>query len=169
MKKLLAILMTLCLLCSVCALAESKDQTITDASKDNTATTTLSVTLSESYTVVIPSELTITPDTANTDLPIEVTSLRLLPTGTIDNSVRAVWVELDQPSFKLVNNKDSNSTIAYNIGGGSGTYGRVLKFTETGTQNYTVSISENAWNSAAAGTYTDTVTFTVTITNISKN
>lgn len=169
MKKLLAFVLTLCMLFVTVALADSNGQTITDASTDKTAMTTLSVTLSESYTVVIPSELTITPGTLDTYLPIEVTSLRLLPTGTIDNTVRAVWVELDQPSFKLVNNKDSSSTIAYNIGGGSGVYGRVLKFTETGTKNYTVSISETAWNSAAAGTYTDTVTFTVTITNISKN
>ncbi len=159
MKKIIAFTLALCLClsCGVTALAD-----------DSNRQTELKVEIAESYTVVIPATLEIPFNSTSTNLPIEVTSLRLLPTGTIENTVRAVWVELDQPSFRLVNDKDSNSTILYGIGGGEGTYGRVLKFTEKGTKNYTVTIAQSDWNNAAAGTYTDTVTFDVSITNISK-
>ncbi len=158
MKKIFALFLTLCLLCGLTALAD-----------DSNRETELKVTIDESYEIVIPATLDIPFNSTSTNLPIEVTSLRLRPVGDVENTVRAVWVELDQPdSFRLVNDKDSNSTILYGIGGGEGTLGRVLKFTATGTKNYTVTISEEEWNNAAAGVYTTTVTFSVSITNISK-
>lgn len=156
MKKFFALILALCLLCGTTALADNSNRQ-----------TELKVNIEESYTVVIPATLEIPFNSTSTNLPIEVTALRLLPTGTTENTVRAVWVHLEQPSFELVD-KSTSSKLSYNIDGGEGTLKRDHYFTEVGTKSYNVSISKSVWDNAAAGTYTDTVTFTVNITNISK-
>lgn len=131
MKKIFASILTLCLLCGTTALATEYD------SASNTPETVLTTTLDESYTVVIPSTLNIAFNATSTNLPVQVTFLRLLPTG------RALQVQVNQTNLKLVNEKNSSSKISYNIGGGEGTLAHTHYFTETGTKNYNVTIAKS--------------------------
>lgn len=153
MKKIFASILTLCLLCGTTALATEY------GSASNTPETVLTTTLDESYTVVIPSTLNIAFNATSTKLPVQVTFLRLLPTS------RALQV--NQTNLKLVNEKNSSSKISYNIGGGEGTLAHTHYFTETGTKNYNVTIAKSEWDKTAAGTYKESITFTVGI--IDKN
>lgn len=82
MKKLFALVLAMCLLCGATALADEYGPETSAAPK-----TVLTVTLEESYTVVIPATLNIPLNATSTNLPIEVTALRLLPAGTTDNTV----------------------------------------------------------------------------------
>ena len=159
MKKLFALVLALCLLCSATALAG------TYSNPTENAQTTLTTTLNESFTVLIPSTLSIPFNRTSTNLPIQVTALRLLPVGTVENTVRALQVKVNQPNLKLVNESDSTSKIDYDIGGGEGTPARTHYFTAVGSKNFNVTISQSEWNNAAAGTYKETITFTVGITN----
>lgn len=159
MKKLFALVLALCLLCGTTALADTYTDTTANPE------TVLTTTLDETYTVVIPSTLNIPFNSTSTNLPIEVTALRLLPTGTAENTVRALRVKVNQPNLELVNKSDSSSKIDYNIVGGEGTPARTHYFTAVGTKNFNVTISQVEWNTAAAGTYEETITFTVGIIN----
>lgn len=159
MKKIIAFTLALGLLCSTTALAD----TYTNGSND--PSTVLSTTLDETYTLVIPSTLNIPFNSISTNLPIEVTALRLLPVGTVENTVRALHVKVNQPNLKLVNEADNSSKIDYNLGGGEGTPARTHYFTGTETKNFNVTISQSEWDNAAAGTYTETITFTTGIIN----
>lgn len=159
MKKLFAFVLALCLLCSATALAGTYSSGTTDAK------TVLTTTLNESFTVVIPSTLNIPFNRTSTSLTIEVTALRLLPVGTAENTVRALMVKVNQPDLKLINASDSNSKINYDIVGGEVTPARTHYFTETGKKNFNVTIAQSEWDNAAAGTYTETITFTVGINN----
>lgn len=155
MKKLFALVLALCLLCGATALAGTYSNATTDAQ----------TTLNEAFTVVIPSTLNIPFNRTSTDMTIDVTALRLLPVGTEENTVRALMVKVNQPNLKLVNQSDGNSKIAYDIGGGEGTPARTHYFTETGKKTFNVTIAQSEWDNAAAGTYTETITFTVGIIN----
>lgn len=162
MKKILAFMLALCLLCGATALAEIYTDT------NSVPQTILTTTLAETYTVVIPSTLNIPFEATSTNLPIEVTALRLLPTGTAADTIRALQVKVNQPNLELINQSDSTSKISYDIGGGEGTPARTHYFTTTGAKNFNVTISKSEWDNAAAGTYEETITFTVGIINKSK-
>lgn len=84
MKKLFALVLALCLLCDATALAG------TYSNPTNDAQTLLTTTLNESFTVVIPSTVNIPFNRTSTEMTINVTALRLLPAGTVDNTVRAL-------------------------------------------------------------------------------
>lgn len=157
MKKLFALVLVLCLLCGTTALAGTYSNATTDAQ------TVLTTTLKESFTVVIPSTLNIPFNRTSTDITIDVTALRLLPVGTAENTVRALQVKVNQPNLELVNQRDSNSKIAYDIVGGEGTPARTHYFTEAGTKKFNVTIAQSEWNNAAAGIYEEIITFTVGI------
>lgn len=159
MKKILALVLALCLLCGMTALADTYTNT------DSNPETVLTTTLDETYTVVIPATLDIPFNATSTNLPIKVTALRLLPTGKVVNTVRALSIKVNQPNLELVNTSDSSSKISYNIGGGEGTSARTHYFTETGSKNFNVTISQAEWDAAAAGTYKETISFTVSIIN----
>lgn len=163
MKKVFAFVLALCLLCGATALADEYGPNTSAVPK-----TVLTATLEESYTVVIPTTLNIPLNATSTNLPIEVTALHLLPVGTIDNTVRALQVRVNQPSFMLINDKDSSSYLSYDIGGGTGPLNRIQYFTAKGTKNFVVTTEAKDWDALPAGTYTDSLTFDVYITNISK-
>lgn len=74
-------------------------------------------------------------------------------------------MKVNQTNLQLVNKNDSSSKIDYDIGGGEGTPARTHYFTEVGSKKFNVTISQSEWNTAAAGTYEETITFTVGIIN----
>lgn len=156
MKKILAFVLALCLLCGATAFATSYGPS------DNDAQTELKVTIDESYTVVIPATVNIPFEATSTSLPVEVTALRTYSTGTIANSVRALHVKAESVDNKLEN--QNGDTISYTISGGE-SQANMLYFTEVAEKAYTVSITEAAWDAAPAGSYTDNVTFEIWIAN----
>ena len=156
MKKIIALALALCLLGGVSAFAAEYGP------GDTNPSTVLQVNVEESYTIVIPATLNIPFEAAETLLPVEVTSLRTLSKSTGAGSVRALHVKAESADSKLEN--QNGDTIAYVISGGEA-QANMLYFTETAAKNYTVSITEAAWNAAHAGAYTDSVTFEIWIGN----
>lgn len=158
MKKFLAIILSLCLLCGATAFATTTtlDQTT------NTGKTEVKVTIGETYTLVIPTELNIVTGTEETLLPVKVTNYSLASTNqlqvvpvaklngwlctTPEYSDPAIWCDLWHPT-----------TDAW--AGGS----NPLIFTKAETQNLRVRISATEWAKAQPGTYSDTYTFTASI------
>lgn len=143
MKKLLSLLMVLCLLCGVAALAD-----------DSNRQTVLQATVDSGYTIVIPPTLTIAFGAETTDLPVQVTALHL--SGSYD----ALKVEVGSMS-QLTN--ENGKLIWYTIDGK--TFGATRYFQTTETQNFVVGITAADWNKAPAGNYSGTVSFNVTFDN----
>lgn len=143
MRKLIVFVLSLCMLFSAAALAETKS-------------TILTAEIDESYTIVIPPTVDIDFEATSTNLPVQVTALRTLSKGTAANTVRKLAVEITTDN-KLTNANGDN--LAYTVDKGA------LYFTATGTQNFVVGITQANWNAAPAGTYTDTVTFSIAIGN----
>lgn len=174
MKKLIATIMAVCMLCGMSALADN--QTVTP---ENSATpkTVLTVTLDESYTVVIPATLNIPNNAASTNLPVEVTSLRLLPHGLFsDTFVRKLAVSILDSNGMVANasytgtlsSADTSSTIEYSIGGSETSGSKGLLFTECGTKNFQINIASDEWSNASAGSYTSTLSFYVDISDYER-
>ena len=143
MKKILAVILALCLLCGAVVLAETKS-------------TILTTEIDESYTIVIPATVDIDFEATSTNLPVQVTALRTYSEGTVANTVRKLAVEMTTDN-KLTNANGDN--LAYTIDKDA------VYFTATGAQNFVIGITQANWNAAPAGTYTDTVTFAIAIGN----
>lgn len=155
MKKLFALVLALCLLCGTTALAD-----------DSNRQTELKVNIEESYTIVIPATLDIPFNSTSTNLPIEVKALRTYSTGTVDNTVRKLYVNISEYIAELEN--ENGNKITYSIGGSESTSGKYLYFTEAGTKNFTIDIPQEKWDTAPAGSYTGILKFTVAIANFTK-
>jgi len=141
MKKIIAMILTLCLLCGAVALAETKQ-------------TVLTAEIEESYTIVIPASVEIGFEAERTHLPVEVEALRTLSKGTAEGTVRKLAVKMTTDN-KLTNENGDN--LAYTVNADA------LYFTAVGTQNFVIGITGAAWDAAPAGAYTDTVTFDIAI------
>ncbi|MBR3796536.1 MAG: hypothetical protein IKK34_11030 [Clostridia bacterium] len=148
MKKIFAMVLAACLLCGAAALAETKS-------------TILTAEIAEEYEITIPATVNIAFEATSTDLPVEVTTLRLLSKGTIADTVRKLYVQVSDNDDTLEN--ANGDQINYTLGGSEAASGKWLYFTETGTKNFTVDITKAAWDAAPAGSYENTITFTVAI------
>lgn len=155
MKKIFAFILSLTLLGSMTAMAD-----------DSNRQTELKVTIEESYTIEIPTTLDIPFNSTSTNLPIKVTSLRLLSTGTNADYVRKLCVNI--PNYNAVLTSANGDKITYSIGGSERSPEKEIRFTDTGTKNFTIDITQEKWDAAPAGTYTGTLTFKVVIAYCSK-
>ncbi|MDD2958868.1 MAG: hypothetical protein PHR92_10140 [Lachnospiraceae bacterium] len=149
MKKILLWMLSFCLFGSMTAMA---DNVITDTAADKTASTTVSTTVEAAYSVVIPASVPITYGAISSDLLLSVTAFRLAPKQVIRVSASS--------GGTLKNSVDPTKIIAYQIKQGNAVF-QSTDFKGVGKQKLTVEITSAAWNTAAAGTYTDMVTFTV--------
>ena len=157
MKKIVSMILALCLLCGMNALAETTlDQTNTSGQ------TKVQVVIGETYTLKIPAQLNIVTNTEETPLPVQVTEyslasgnqLKVVPVAakngwlcTTDTySEPAIWCDLWHPTTDAWAGNQNP-----------------LYFTSATTQNLRVRISADEWAKAEPGTYTDTVTFTASI------
>ena len=109
---------------------------------------------------------------ANTTVAFNATST---PFGSVKldaaqiNPGYAVKVELNA-SGKLKNQADNNKTIAYTINDKNGKAFTAQQYTAAGQETpLTIDITQAAWNAAFAGSYSDTVTFTVSYVNTSAS
>lgn len=160
MKKILAMVLTLCLLLGTTALAADNTVSGTDSDKDKTANTTINVTVDESYTVVIPSEVNIPFNQLNTNLPIEVTSLRLRGNTAEDNEAnreRRLYVKASCGHYGFYLKNEADEQLYVDLTGDE--QEGYVTFNSTGTKNLGLGITQDRWNSASAGTYTAQITF----------
>lgn len=157
MKKILSLglALALALPLSVSALAttvEVNQNDVANGSKDVKAEITTSI--SPTYSVSIPGNLSVDFNTASTAFgTIKLTAAQIDPHY-------AVQVALDA-SGTLINGADPTKTIAYAIKAGDAAFEKATYETKGDSTDLTVEITQDAWDAAFAGDYSDTVTFTI--------
>lgn len=152
MKKLLVLLMALCLLCGSAAVATE----ITESSSGNTASTVITAQIAEDYIVVIPPEVKVEFNALETSFDIAVTSLRLAPN-------RQLQVSLAAGSGALTT--ADGAELPYSLLASDGTAFNAYGFLAAGSAPVAVQVAQSDWNAAAGGDYSDTLTFSVAIAN----
>ena len=146
MKKLLCVLLTLSLIFCAAALAEG-----TYDEDDSTASTTLTTTIkgpdAPSYTLIIPSTLTITPNATSTTLTVQLTEA---------NNANSIRVET-AANGSMTNG--SGGTIDFTVTSNELTFSNFANL--PATKMMAIGITAEQWQQAAAGTYTGTMSFTI--------
>lgn len=148
MKKLLCVLLTLSLSLILCATALAEDTYDED---DSTASTTLTTTIkgpdAPSYTLIIPSTLTITPNATSATLTVQLTEA---------NNVNSIRVET-AANGSMTNG--SGGTIEFTVTSNEISFGNFSSLPSAKTM--AIGITAEQWQQAAAGTYTGTMSFTI--------
>lgn len=150
MKKLLCVLLTLTLTLSLilCTTALAEDTYDED---DSTASTTLTTTIkgpdAPSYTLIIPSTLTITPNATSTTLTVQLTEA---------NNANSIMVETAR-NGSMTNG--SGGTIEFTVTSNELSFGNFSSLPSAKTM--AIGITAEEWQQAAAGTYTGTMSFTI--------
>ena len=147
MRKLFALLLTVCLLATMSVTAFADNTTGGDAD--------ITTSIAPTYTVTIPANTTVTFNATETDFgAIEVTAAQIHPN-------KCIKVELTSDG-KLENSIDATKVIPYAIKDSEGTaFTSATYLTEGDKTELSIHITANDWNAAYAGDYSDTVTFTV--------
>lgn len=166
MKKIYAAIFALCLMCGTTALAAEKNSiTINQNSTDKTGSTTVSYTIeeNETYTVTIPSEVTLKNDKGTLSGSVSVR----LQTASFNVPDKTITVELSTAALKLVN---ENREINYTLSAAAKEYkagDTVLRWTYGENTDQTNALVATAYVSSnlPAGDYTDTLTFKVSVTD----
>lgn len=160
MKKLLAMVMVLCLVCCSSALALRGEGEYTQDDTDQAATTVVTVTISEAYTVVIPPAVEIDFNAAETPITIKVTDLRLVP---------GHFVYVQPQNYGKLVDSTSQKELAYTLTGltNKGTVTNALFFEQLtegdGNSDLKIAISTDTWNATPAGSYQGTISFKIAI------
>lgn len=160
MKKFVSLILALSCLCGSAALAE----TTTITPETTSGTTQLTLTVGETFTLSIPSSLTITLSDTPTPLAVEVSNYRLASNHQLAVSARTggngniylggSWYSgCPYIGLMLV----AEGTNAWP------TQDNPLVFTANGTKNINLKLSN--WENAEPGEYTDTATISVSIVN----
>ena len=151
-KPLLSALLALALAVpfSTAALAANIDQDSNPPTQDVTVQSTIRPT----YSVTIPADMNITAGQLSSDFGTVALSKAQLDPGY------GVTVTLTT-DYELVNAKDPDKTIPYAVRSGEQDFTSVT-YTAAGQQNaLTIDIAASAWQAAAAGAYSDTMTFAI--------
>ena len=177
MKKLTRGLAALALTAALAPMSVFADTTISPTGGDpfdvtpkpGTAGTTVEFNVEPAYIVTIPADTKVAFNALDTDFgTIELTQARLEP-----HKVVRVHLACD---YQLKNKADESKTIPYDIvstddGGKTGSlkkFDAQLEF-EGDVCPLTIRITQEDWNAAAAGEYSDTVTFNVQYTDAASN
>lgn len=146
MKKLLCVLLTLSLILCATALAED-----TYDEDDSTASTTLTTTIkgpdAPTYTVIIPSTLAIAPNAASTALNIQ-----------LEEVANASEISITTANSGSMTN-GSGGAIEFTVTSNELSFGNFSSLPSAKTM--TINITSEEWQQAAAGTYTGTMSFTI--------
>ena len=147
------------------AFAAAGPTQINEQSDPQSAQAKITTEIAPTYIVTIPADTTVAFNDLTTDFgTVELTQARLDPG-------KVVRVHLDS-DYKLKNKADESKTILYDIvstddGGTSGSlknFDAQLEF-ESDACPLTIKITQDDWNAAYAGKYSDTVTFNVQYTD----
>ena len=147
MKKLFALILTVCLLASMSVTAFAANATGGDAD--------ITTSIDPTYTVTIPADVTVAFNATETAFgTIEVTASQIHP----DKCIKVALAS----DGKLENSIDATKVIPYAIKDSQGAaFTSATYLTEGNKTELSIHITTNDWNAAYAGEYSDTVTFTV--------
>ena len=147
MKKLFALILTVCLLATMSVTAFAVNTT--------GGSTTITIDIAPTYTVTIPANTTVAFNATETDFgAIEVTASQIHPNKCIKVALAS--------DGKLENSIDATKVIPYAIKDSEGTaFTSATYLTEGDKTELSIHITADDWNAAYAGDYSDTVTFTV--------
>ena len=145
MKKVFAVILTVCLLTGITAFAANT----TGGEAD------ITTSIAPTYTVTIPADVDVQFNATETDFgAIEVTASQIHPD-------KCIKVELATDG-NLENSIDDTKVIPYEIKDDEGNvFTSATYLTEGDKTELTICITADDWNAAYAGEYSDTVTFTV--------
>ena len=153
MKKLISALLALCLVSAMAVTAWAAD--VNQDSTDKTSQVQISASISPTYIVSIPNDVSVTFNATETNFgSIEVTQAQIEPNKQIRVTLSA--------SGALKNVADNSKTLPYTVTDSAGsnfTSGTYLK--DGDKTELTINITQDDWKKAYAGSYSDTVTFTV--------
>lgn len=145
MKKILSLTLAIIMMATMSVTAFAADET-----KD----TTITASIEPTYTVTIPANTAVTFGNTETDFgAIEVSAARLEPNKCIKVSLTT--------DGELVNAADSTKVIPYVIKAGDAAFTSATYLAAGEKTELTINITQEDWNKAYAGEYSDTVTFTV--------
>ena len=147
MKKLFALILTVCLLASMSVTAFAANTTGGEAD--------ITTSIDPTYTVTIPADVNVQFNATETAFgAIEVTASQIHP----DKCIK-VALATDK---ELNNAIDNTKVIPYAIKDSEGAeFTSATYLTEGDKTELSIHISADDWNAAYAGDYSDTVTFTV--------
>ena len=147
MKKLFALILTVCLLESMSVTAFAANTTEGEAD--------ITTSIAPTYTVTIPADVNVQFNATKTDFgAIEITASQIHP----DKCIKVALTT----DGKLNNAIDNTKVIPYAIKDSEGTvFTSATYLTEGDKTELSIHITANDWNAAYAGDYSDTVTFTV--------
>ena len=148
MRKLFALLLTVCLLATMSVTAFADNTTGGDAD--------ITTSIAPTYTVTIPADVNVVFNATETDFgTVEVEAAQIHPN-------KCIKVELTSDG-KLENSIDATKVIPYAIKDSEGAaFTSATYLTEGDKTELSIHITADDWNAAYAGEYSDTVTFTIT-------
>lgn len=159
MKKLTAVFLTLAVTLSLSTAAFAAEIDQDTAKKTSQAIITTSI--EPTYTVTIPGNVNVAFSATSSDFgTISLDEAKLEPGY-------AVWVSLATDNA-LVNEADSTKTISYAVNANGTAFTSASHTTAGEKTKLTIEITQEAWNAACAGDYSDTVTFTVSYGKIGE-
>ena len=147
MKKLFALILTVCLLATMSVTAFAANTTGGDAD--------ITTSIAPTYTVTIPADVNVQFNATKTDFGvIEVAASQIHP----DKCIKVALTT----DGELNNAIDNTKVIPYEIQDSEGTaFTSATYLTEGDKTELSIHITADDWNAAYAGDYSDTVTFTV--------
>ncbi len=160
MKKFLSIIITIITMATmlVTAFADTVDQDTTDKSRS----ATISFSIAPTYTVTIPANTTVAFNATETSF------------GTI--TVEAAQIHSDKcikvvltTDGKLENAIDNSKVIPYEIKSNNAVFNSATYLKAGDKTDLTINITQENWNTAYAGDYSDTVTFAVSYEDRENN
>lgn len=148
MKKLFALILTVCLLASLSVTAFAANTTGGDAD--------ITTSIAPTYTVTIPADVNVQFNATETAFgTIEVTASQIHPDKCIKIALAT--------DNELNNAIDNTKVIPYAIKDSEGAeFTSATYLTEGDKTELSIHITADDWNAAYAGDYSDTVTFTIT-------
>lgn len=152
MKKIitLALAATMALSASATAFAAEINQN----SNPKTTNATITTSIAPTYTVTIPADVDVAFNATATDFgSIEVTAAQIDP----DKCIKVALTS----DGKLENSVDNTKVIPYTVTSGETAFTSATYLATGEKTDLTININADDWNKAYAGSYSDTVTFTV--------
>lgn len=157
MKKILAALLSISMVASVSVTAFAAE--ITQDSDPKTATAEITTSIAPTYTVTIPADVTVEFNAETTDFgEIKVTSAQIDPD-------KCIKVALTYDG-ELNNAVDETKVIPYTVTAGNTAFTSETYLATGDSTELTINITQDDWNKAYAGNYSDTVTFEVSYIDI---
>lgn len=156
MKKIITLALAAAMALSASATAFAAE--INQDSNPKTTNATITTSIAPTYTVTIPADVDVAFNATATNFgSIEVTAAQLDP----DKCIKVALTS----DGKLENSVDNTKVIPYTVTSGETAFTSATYLATGEKTDLTINITADDWNKAYAGSYSDTVTFTVSYEN----